>query len=204
MQRSGASGLESTTGLTGWRAASSLMPACRRQTGVTTRSASRLSRRRCRPEGAAPPPSLSPLRSTPPVSPQSVRRAPACRAARSVPQSRGLRAPPNRFPGRHHARAGGIARCRTGSRPRPARHARVGRHSAGLPRQSCLWVKRHERAEIACVDGHPPTRFGRQLGRRAAEHRDLVASCERLAQHVATEGPAGAQDEEAGHHNPPG
>ena len=59
-------------------------------------------------------------------------------------------------------------------------------------------VERHGRAEIACVDGHPPTRSGRQLGRHADEHRDLVVGGDRLAKHVPTEGPGGTRDEEAG------
>ena len=46
-----------------------------------------MSRRRCWQEGAAPPPSLRRLRSTPPVSLRSVRRVPACRAGRSVPRA---------------------------------------------------------------------------------------------------------------------
>ena len=65
-------------------------------------------------------------------------------------------------------------------------------------------VKRHERAEIACVHRHPFTHLGRQLGRRADKHRDVVPGGERLAKHVATERPGGAKDKETGHHNPPG
>jgi hypothetical protein len=41
------------------------------------------------------------------------------------------------------------------------------------------------------VDDNPPFGVGRQRGRRAEEGRDVVAGRERLAQHVATEGPGG-------------
>ena len=50
-------------------------------------------------------------------------------------------------------------------------------------------IERHERAEIARVHRHALPDFGRQLGRRADEHRDVVTGGERLAQHVATEDP---------------
>ena len=122
----------------------SFVPAPSRQTAVTTRNAFRRSRRRCWQEGAAPPPFLHRPHSTPPVSLRSVPHVLACRAVRSVPRDPGWRAPPDRSPCHRHARAIGIARRRSGSRPRPARHARAGRHSEGLPLQSCR--SRHEQS----------------------------------------------------------
>jgi hypothetical protein len=44
---------------------------------------------------------------------------------------------------------------------------------------------------------HRFTDLGRQLGRRAGEHRDVVPGADRLAKHVATEEPGGPQDEKA-------
>jgi hypothetical protein len=49
--------------------------------------------------------------------------------------------------------------------------------------------------EIACMNGHSFLCFGRQFGRRADEHRDHIASCDRLTEHMATEGPRRAQDQ---------
>ena len=155
-----------------WRVSSWLMPACRGQTTVTTRSASALSRRRCWQEAAAPPPFLRRPRSTPPVSLRSVRRVPACRAIRSVPRAPALRAPPDRFPCHRRARAVGVARWRSGSRPRPVRDARAGRHSEGLPRQSCR--SRHERSG-ADLGPAPRRRRGMReadgCSRRSRAHR---------------------------------
>ena len=142
-----------------------------------------MSRRRCWQEGAAPPPSLRRLRSTPPVSLRSGQRVLACRAVRSVPRDPGLRAPPDRSPCHRHARASGIARRRSGSRPRPARHARAGRHSEGLPPQSCR--SRHEQsgADLASrprrrhwnVGRLVGARVGRELvAKRADRHREIV------------------------------
>ena len=108
-----------------------------------------MSRRRCSQEGAAPPPSLRRLRSTPPVSLRSVRRVPACRASRSVPPAPGLRAPPDRSPCHRRARAIGIDRRRSGSRPRPVRHARAERHSEVLPPQSCRSRRERSGADLA-------------------------------------------------------
>ena len=65
---------------------------------MTTRCAAGMSRKRGLQEGAAPPPSLRRLRSTPPVSLRSARRVPACRADRSVPRDPGWPAPPGRSP----------------------------------------------------------------------------------------------------------
>ena len=48
-------------------------------------------------------------------------------------------------------------------------------------------IKRQVRIEIAGVDGHTIGSFGRQFRRRANQHRDVVASGERQAQHVPTE-----------------
>ena len=64
-------------------------------------------------------------------------------------------------------------------------------------------IERHERVEIACMHRDRLTDVGRKLGRRPYEHRDLEAGGDRLAKHLATEGPCGAEDEEARHHNPP-
>ena len=60
-------------------------------------------------------------------------------------------------------------------------------------------IEGHRGAEVSQVDGHSFADVRRQLGRRADEHRDVVAGGERLAQHVATERPGRAQDQEAGH-----
>ena len=132
-----------------------------------------MSRRRCRQEGAAPPPSLRRLRSTPPVSLQSVRRVPACRAVRSVPRYPGRRAPPDRCPCRRPSPAIGIPRRRSGSRPRPARPARAERHSAALPPQSCR--SRHEGsgADPAACPSTPTRNARRRVGARVG--RELVA-----------------------------
>ena len=123
------------------------VPVSWRPTAVTARTASEMSRRRCGQEGATPPPSLRRLRSTPPVSLRSVPHVPACRAVRIVPHAPGWRAPSDRSPCHRHARASGIARCRSGSRPRPVRPARAGRHCEGLPPQSCR--SRHEESDGA-------------------------------------------------------
>ena len=96
-----------------------------------------MSRRQCRQEGAAPPPCLRRLRSTPSASLQSRRRAPACRGVRSVPRYPGPQAPPDRCLSRRPSPAIGIHCRRSGSRPRPARPARDETHSAALPPQSC-------------------------------------------------------------------
>ena len=60
-------------------------------------------------------------------------------------------------------------------------------------------VEGHGGAEVARVQGDAAPVFGRQLRRRADEHGDLVPGGERLAQHVAAEGPGRAQDDDAGH-----
>ena len=119
-----------------------------------------MSRRRCRQEGAAPPPSLRRLRSTPPASLRSVRRVPACRAVRSVPRYPGPRAPPDRCPCRRPAPAIGIHRRRSGSRPRPARPARAGRHSAALPPQSCRSRRERSGAGPAACPSTPTRNAG--------------------------------------------
>ena len=148
------------------------VPASSVPRAVTTRCASGTSRRRCWQEGAAPPPYLRRLRSTPPVSLRSARRVPACRAVRSVPRDPGLRAPPDRCPCHRHARASGIARRRNGSRPRPARPARAERHSAGLPPQSCR--SRHGRSGADLASG-PRLRRGMLAAVGARVGRELVA-----------------------------
>ena len=63
-------------------------------------------------------------------------------------------------------------------------------------------IKRHGRAEIAAVDRHSLMDFGRQLGRRADEDRDVVTGGDRLTQHVAAQRSGGAQDDNAGHQIP--
>jgi hypothetical protein len=59
----------------------------------------------------------------------------------------------------------------TAGRPWPTTATSV----RACPLLSSDQIKRHQRAEIARVDGNSPAGFGRQLGRRADEHRDLVA-----------------------------
>jgi hypothetical protein len=44
--------------------------------------------------------------------------------------------------------------------------------------------------------------LGRQFGRRADEHRDVVTGGERLTQHVAAQRSGRTQDDDAGHQNP--
>ena len=149
------------------------VPVSWKPTAVTTRTASGMSRRRCGQEGATPPPSLRRLRSTPPVSLRSVPHVLACRAIRSVPHAPGLRAPSDRSPDHRHARASGIARCRSGSRPRPVRHARAGRHSEVLPQQSCR--SRHEESDGALASRLRRPR-GMPVGGRCRRPRVLSPS----------------------------
>jgi hypothetical protein len=60
-------------------------------------------------------------------------------------------------------------------------------------------IGRHDGAEVASMNRHSFPDFRWQLGRRAHEYRNHVTGGERLSQHVATERPGRAQDQESGH-----
>jgi hypothetical protein len=49
------------------------------------------------------------------------------------------------------------------------------------------------------MNGNPFPNFWWQLGRCTHQHRDIVLVGERLAEHMAAEGPGRAQDQESGH-----